>query len=135
VKNKTYFWDSRKMSDMKNFLLTSIIAGSLLVLIGCGVTGKYHTNSTRTSYAVNEAPLKLKVFGKARWTHYDMTTSTAYMYYEDVKYKKKDDTLYLRRRAIYGDSTIQRKEYIPAYIIKGDTLESIDWNLRYVKTK
>lgn len=123
------------MSVMKNLLVLSIIAGSLLVLVGCGVSGKYHTNSTRSSYAVNEAPLKLKPFGKARWTHYDMTTSTAYKYYEDVKYKKKDDTLYLRRRAIYGDSTIQMKEFVPAYLIKGDTLESIDWNLKYVKAK
>jgi hypothetical protein len=118
---------------MKNILLTSIFAGALLVLTGCGVSGKYHTNSTRTSYAVNEAPLKLKMFGKARWTHYQVTTATSYKYYEDVKYKSKNDTLFLRRRAIYGDSTIQSKEFVPVYLIKGDTLESIDWNMQYVK--
>ena len=121
---------------MKNLLLTLIIAVSLLIIVGCGVSGKYHTSPTASSsFAVSGAPLKLKVFGQARWTHYDMTTSTSYKYYEQVRYKSKDDTLYMRRRAIYGDSSIQLKEFVPAYLIKGDTLESIDWNLLYVKGK
>ncbi|NRA13489.1 MAG: hypothetical protein HRT57_16210 [Crocinitomicaceae bacterium] len=120
---------------MKNILLTSIFTGSLLMLMGCGVSGKYHTNSIRTSYAVNEAPLKLKLFGKARWTHYQITTATSYKYYEQVKYKSKNDTLYLRHRAIYGDTSILKKQFIPVYLIKGDTLESLDWDLQYVKGK
>ncbi len=120
---------------MKRIISISIFALALITLIGCGVSGKYRTNEAGNSYALNEAPLKLKIFGKARWTHYQVTTSTSYMYYEDVKYKKKNDTLFLRRRAIYGDSAIQQKEFIPVYLVKGDTLESIDWDMSYVKTR
>jgi len=119
---------------MKKVLAISTLMLSMTTLVGC-VSGKYRTNSEISAYAGNEAPLKLKIFGKARWTHYQITTSTSYMYYEDVKYKTKNDTLYFKRRAIYGDSVAQKKDYIPTYLIKGDTLESIDWDLKYVKSK
>lgn len=105
-----------------------------ITLAGCGL-GKYRTASNASEYASNEAPLKLKPFGKARWTHYQITTSTSYMYYEDCRFKKKHDTLFLKRRAIYGDTAILGKQFIPTYVVKGDTLESIDWDLKYVKTK
>jgi len=118
---------------MKNIFSISVLIIALTILVGCGVSGKYHTETGNSSYTLNEAPLKLKPFGKARWTHYAMTTSTSYKYYEDVKYKKKNDTLFLRRRAIYGDTAILGKQYVPKYLIKGDTLQSIEWDLKYVK--
>lgn len=119
---------------MKKVLSISILVIFLVILASC-VSGKYRTHSEASSYAMNEAPLKLKVFGKARWTHYHITTATSYMYYEDVKYRTKNDTLFLRRRAIYGDTAILRKDFIPTYVVRGDTLESIEWDLKYVKSK
>lgn len=72
---------------------------------------------------------------KVRWTYYAYTNSGAVLYYEDGKYSKKNDTIYIHSRKEHLDKEKMVKVLEPAFVVSGDSLTSLDWGFVYVKAK
>lgn len=77
--------------------------------------------------------MKLKLLHKARWTYYAYTNSSAFLYYENARYRKKGDTIYMRAHTYYGDTNTIEKKFIPQYVVSGDSLKSIHFDIAYIK--
>lgn len=118
---------------MKLFKVATILFFSSLILSSC-ITGKYVSKPTGNR-TISQAPMKLKMCGKAQFTYYAYSNSAVEMYRETTKYKKKGDTLYMRARTYYGDTTEVSKDFVPKYYIQGDTLISLKYDVMYVKKK
>ncbi len=104
-----------------------------LLLTSC-MTGKYVSEPTGER-AITQAPMKLKAFGKAQYTYYSYSNSAVEMYQENAKYKKKGDTIYMRTRTYYGDTNDVSKDYFPQFVVMGDSLVSLEYDMAYVKKK
>jgi len=96
------------------------------------MTGNYVSKTSGTQ-TVTQAPMKLRLCHKARWTYYGYSTSAVFMYYEDAKFQKKGDTLYFRSRIEHGDTTKQEKIYEAKFVKQGDSLISLDNFPSYVR--
>jgi len=118
---------------MKALKVATILLSSGLLLTGC-MTGKYVSKPTGKR-TISQAPMKLKMCGKAQYTYYAYSNSAVQMYQENAKYKKKGDTIFMRSRTYYGDTNEISKEYFPQFVVKGDSLISIDYDMMYVKKK
>lgn len=118
---------------MRTILFTTVTAGLLFFLSGC-VVGNY-VSSTTGETKVSQAPLKLKLLRNARWTYYAYTNSAAFMYYENARYRKRGDTIYMRARTYFGDTNTIDKQFFPQFVVSGDSLKSLHHNVTYVKAK
>jgi hypothetical protein len=118
---------------MKTVKLTIYFLISSFLLTSC-LSGKYVSKS-RGEAAINQAPMRLKLCGNAEYTYYAYSNSAVTMYQEDAKFKKKGDTVYMRSRTYYGDTTEISKDFMPRFVIMGDSLVSLDYNMAYVKKK
>lgn len=115
---------------MKSLITTAILCVTFF-LTGC-VSGNYISEPTGAS-TVTQAPMKLNFFRKARWTYYTTNNASTSMYYENARFKKRGDTIYMRPRSFYGDTIHSAKEFIPQYVVNGDSLLSVSFDLAYVK--
>ena len=79
--------------------------------------------------------MKLKLCGKAQYTYYAYSNSAVEMYQESTKFKKKGDTVYMRSRSYFGDTTEISKDFIPQFVLMGDSLVSLEYDMAYVKKK
>ncbi|XOV67460.1 MAG: hypothetical protein ACFHU9_17735 [Fluviicola sp.] len=118
---------------MNIFKATATLFCSSLLLTGC-MTGKYVSKPTGEN-AVTQAPMKLKMCGKAQYTYYAYRNSAVEMYTEYSKFKKKGDTIYMRERTYYGDTSEVADEFKPKFVIMGDSLVSLKYEMAYVKEK
>jgi len=118
---------------MNVFKVATILFFSSLFLTSC-ITGKYVSEPTGQS-TISQAPMKLKMCGKAQFTYYAYSNSAVEMYQETTKYKKKGDTLFMRARSYYGDTNEVSKDFVPEYLIQGDSLLSLKYDVMYVKKK
>lgn len=105
--------------------------GMFAFMTSC-ISGNYVSRPTGDA-GITQAPLKLKLSRKARFTYYGYTNSAAFMYYENTKFKKKGDTIYMRPRRFYGDTTEVDKSFQPVYVINGDSLVSLKYEVAYIK--
>ncbi|GAB5417906.1 MAG: hypothetical protein Crog4KO_23460 [Crocinitomicaceae bacterium] len=118
---------------MKAIKLTIYFFIFSFVLSSC-MTGKYVSEATGPN-SITQAPMKLKLCGKAKYTYYSYSNSAVQMYEENAKFKKKGDTLFMRARTYYADTTTIGKKYYPEYLIVGDSLVSLDHDVAYIKQK
>lgn len=117
-----------------NYLKTAtFFLFSGLLLTSC-MTGKYVSEPTGER-TISQAPMKLKAFGKAQYTYYAYANSAVEMYQETTKYKKKGDTIYMRNRSYYGDTNEISKDFVPYFVVMGDSLVSLDYDVAYIKNK
>jgi len=98
------------------------------------ISGKYIAEPTGKN-VVTKAPMKLKLIPTAEWTYYTPNYTMSYSYTENARYKKKGDTLYMRERTYFGDSTELSKEFTPRFVVGDDSLYSIEYDFIYVKKK
>lgn len=98
------------------------------------VTGKYIAEPIGKN-SVTQAPMKIKLTRKAEWTYYTPGYTMSYSYTQNARFKKKNDTIYMRERTYFGDTTEIGKEFTPHYTVSGDSLYSIDYDFVYVKKK
>lgn len=101
------------------------------MLTNC-ISGNYVSREVGAS-TVTQAPLKLKINKQARWTYYEVSSSAVNTYYENAKYRVSGDTLMLTCRAFYGDTSQLDETLIPRYIIIGDSLISMDYDMAYIR--
>lgn len=118
---------------MNVFKAAAILFCSGLLLTSC-MTGKYVSEPTGER-TISQAPMKLKCFGKAQYTYYAYSNSAVEMYQENAKYKKKGDTIYMRSRTYYGDTNDISKDFFPQFVVMGDSLVSLHYDVAYVKDK
>ncbi len=118
---------------MNVFKVAAILLCSGLLFTSC-MTGKYVSEPTGER-TISQAPMKLKCFGKAQYTYYGYSTSAVEMYQENAKYKKKGDTIYMRVRTYYGDTNEISKDFLPQYVVSGDSLVSLHYDVAYVRKK
>ncbi|MCR9174327.1 MAG: hypothetical protein NXI10_17650 [bacterium] len=116
---------------MNVFKVSAILFFSSLLFTSC-VTGKYVSKPTGDR-GISQAPMKLKMCGKAQYTYYAYSNSAVEMYQENAKYKKKGDTIFMQPRTYYGDTTEVSEKYTPKYLVAGDSLISLEYNMMYVK--
>lgn len=113
--------------------VATILISSGVLLTGC-MTGKYVSQPTGER-TISQAPMKLKMCGKAQYTYYAYSNSAVQMYQEQAKFKKKGDTIYMRARTYYGDTNEVSKDFFPEFVVSGDSLLSIDYDMMYVKSR
>ena len=77
--------------------------------------------------------MDLKLLGKAKYTFYGFNNSSVQLYQETTRYKKKGDTIYMRSRTYFLDTTKIAKTFYPQYVISGDSLVSLDYDVAYIK--
>ncbi len=119
---------------MKVLIVAACILFSSVLLTGC-VAGNYVSTSTGKTQTVTQAPMKLKLCRKARWTYYGYSNSAVFMYYETAKYRKKGDTIFMHSRIAYGDTSKQEKLFVPSYVVSGDSLISLEHSIAYIRKK
>lgn len=118
---------------MKSFTFALMLLLASLLFTGCMV-GNYVSKPTQKD-GITQAPMKLRLFRKARWTYYGYSNSAVFMYYENARYKKKGDTVYMRSRAAYGDTSELDKTFYPEYVISGDSLVSLNYGIAYIRKR
>lgn len=118
---------------MKTIKLAIYFLITGFVLTSC-MTGKYTSKATGPN-TISQAPMKLKLCGNAKYTYYSYSNSAVQMYEENAKFKKKGDTIFMRTRTYFADTTTIGKELYPQYVIMGDSLVSLDYDVAYVKEK
>lgn len=116
---------------MKNFILLFSICVLSITLTSC-LTGNFVSKTSGTQ-SITQAPMKLRLCHKARWTYYGYSNSAVFMYYEEAKFRKKGDTIYFRSRIEHGDTTKQEKIYEAKFVKSGDSLISLDQFPSYVR--
>ena len=112
--------------------LPTIAAFSIILMLSSCISGDYVSREVGAS-TVTQAPLKLKLNKKAQWTYYEVSSSAVYTYYENAKYRVSGDTLMMSCRAYYGDTSQLDETFIPRYIISGDSLISMDYDMAYIR--
>lgn len=115
------------------YVILLLFVGLISISFTSCVTGHYVSKKTSGTQTVTQAPMKLRLCHKARWTYYGYSTSAVFMYYEDAKFRKKGDTLYFRSRIEHGDTTKQEKIYEAKFVKRGDSLISLDNFPSYVR--
>lgn len=118
---------------MKTAKLTICFLISSFLLTSC-ITGEYVSKSQGED-TITQAPMRLKPCGKAEYTYYTYSNSAVTMYQENAKYKKKGDTVYMRTRTYYGDTTEVSKDFMPRFVIVDESLVSLEYDMTYVKKK
>ncbi len=110
-----------------------ILLFSSLLFTSC-MTGNYVSEPTGER-TISQAPMKLKLCGKAQYTYYAYSNSAVEMYQESTKFKKKGDTIYMRTRTYYGDTNDISKDFMPQFVVMGDSLKSLSYDMAYIKKK
>lgn len=118
---------------MRAIKLATYFIFSGFLMTSC-MTGNYVSKSTGPNSAT-QAPMKLKLCGKAKYTYYSFHNSSVQLYEETAKFKKKGDTIFMRSRTYFADTTMISKGYHPQYVVMGDSLVSLKYDVAYIKQK